>query len=92
MTARSPTATIVVTDERRPTVTARNEFKRQVRQTALLTVALSAALIFGITVLAGGDWIPGAIIVAASLIGLARQVPVIDKLCRQTPPESPHSS
>ena len=28
-------------------------------------------------VLAGGDWIPGAIIVVASLIGLARQIPII---------------
>ena len=67
-------------------MTAKNEFTRQVRQAVLLTVALSAALIFGITVLAGGDWIPGAIIVAASLIGLARQIPVINRLCRQTPP------
>ena len=72
-------------------MTARNEFNRQVRQTALLTVALSAALIFGITVLAGGDWIPGSIIVTASLIGLARPIPIISKLCRQTPPEPPHS-
>jgi len=72
-------------------VTARHEFNRQVWQTALLTVALSAALIFGITVLAGGDWIPGTVTVAASLIGLARQVTVINRLCRQTPPEPPHS-
>jgi hypothetical protein len=32
-------------------------------------------------VLAGGDWIPGAIIVAAALVGLARQIPLIRKLC-----------
>ena len=51
-------------------MTAKDEFNRQVRLTALLTVGLLAALIFGIIVLAGGDWIPGTIIVAASLIGL----------------------
>ena len=58
-------------------MTAKDEFNRQVRRTALLTVALLAALIFGIVVLAGGDWMPGTLIVAASLIGLASQVPVI---------------
>ena len=72
-------------------MTARNEFNRQVRQAAFLTVGLLAALCFGIIVLAGGDWIPGTIIVAAGLIGLARQIPVISRLCRQTPPEPPHS-
>jgi hypothetical protein len=70
-------------------VTTKDEFNRQVRQTALLTVALSAALVFGIIVLAGGDWIPGTLIVAASLIALARQVPTISKLCNQMPP-APH--
>ena len=69
---------------------AKDEFNRQVRRTALLTVALLAALIFGIIVLAGGDWIPGTLIVASTLIGLARQIPVINRLCRQTPPSSPH--
>ena len=67
-------------------MTARDEFNRQVRQTALLTVALVAALIFGIIVLAGADWIPGTLIVAASAIGLARLIPIINKLCRQAPP------
>jgi len=71
-------------------VTTRDEFKRQVRQTTLLTVALLAALIFGIVVLAGRDWIPGTLIVAASLIGLARQIPIISRLCNQTPPAPPH--
>jgi len=61
---------------------------RQVRLTAFLTVGLLAALIFGIIVLAGGDWLPGTIIVAASLVGLGRQVPVIIGLCRQ-PPTTP---
>ena len=71
-------------------MTAKDEFNRQVRVTALLTVGLFAALVFGIIVLAGGDWLPGTIIVAASLIGLARQIPVINKLCRQAPPSPPH--
>jgi hypothetical protein len=75
---------------RRRTVTAKDEFNRQVRLTAFLTVGLVAALIFGIIVLAGGDWIPGSLIVAASLIGLARQIPVINKLCRQASPSPPH--
>ena len=69
---------------------AKDEFNRQVRLTALLSVALLAALVFGIFVLAGGDWVPGTIIVAASVIGLARQIPVINKLCRQAPPSPPH--
>jgi hypothetical protein len=67
-------------------VTAKDEFNRQVRRTALLTVGLLAALSFGIIVLAGRDWIPGTVIVAASLIGLASQVPVINKLRREAPP------
>jgi hypothetical protein len=73
-------------------VTAKDEFNRQVRLTALLTVGLLAALIFGIIVLAGGDWIPGTVIVAASLIGLGRQIPIINKLCRQAPPSPPHGT
>ncbi len=71
-------------------MTGKDEFNRQVLQTALLTVALLAALIFGIIVLAGGDWIPGTLIVAASLIGLAGQIPIINKLCNQAPPSPPH--
>ena len=70
-------------------MTAKDEFNRQVRLTALLTVGLLAALIFGLIVLAG-DWIPGTVIVAASLIGLARQIPVVIKLCRQVPPSPRH--
>ena len=67
----------------------KQEFNRQVRRTAFLTVGLSAALVFGIVVLAGGDWIPGTIIVAATLIGLARQVPVIRRLCSADSSPSP---
>ena len=71
-------------------MTAKEEFNRRVWQTALLTVGLLAALIFGIIVLAGADWIPGTIIVVASLIGLATQIPIIAKLCRGAAPSPPH--
>jgi hypothetical protein len=69
------------------TMIRKNDFNRQVRRTVLLTVGLLSALIFGMIVLAGGDWIPGTLIVAASLIGLASQVRVINKLCNQAPPQ-----
>jgi hypothetical protein len=71
-------------------VTAKDEFNQQMRQTALLTLALLSALIFGIIVLAGADWIPGTLIVAASVIGLVRLIPTISRLCRQAPPSPPH--
>jgi hypothetical protein len=71
-------------------VTAEDEFNRQVRLVALLTVGLLAALVFGIIVLASGDWMPGTLNVAASLIGLVRQIPAINKLCRHAPPLPPH--
>ena len=58
-------------------MTAKEDFKRRAWRTALLTVGLLAALIFGAIVLAGGDWIPGTIIVVASVIGLAGQIPII---------------
>jgi len=67
-------------------MTAKEEFNRQVRRAAFLTVGLLAALVFGIIVLAGADWIPGTLIVVASLIGLAGQLSVINRLCRQAPP------
>jgi hypothetical protein len=66
-------------------MTAREDFTRRVWRTALLTLGLLAALIFGILVLVGGDWIPGAIIVAASLAGLGSQVPIIARLCNGVP-------
>ena len=71
-------------------MTAKDEFNRQVRRTALLIVGLLAALVFGIIVLAGGDWIPGTIIVAAAVIGLGRQIATINRLCRHAPPSPPH--
>jgi hypothetical protein len=71
-------------------VTAKEDFDRQVWRTALLTVGLLAAFIFGIIVLAGSDWIPGVIIVVASLIGLARQIPIVARLCSGSAPSPPH--
>jgi uncharacterized membrane protein YjjP (DUF1212 family) len=60
------------------------DFNHQVWQVALLSVALAACLAFGIVVLASGDWLPGTIIVVASTVGLAREVPVIRRLRRTT--------
>ena len=71
-------------------MTAKEDFNRRVWRTALLTVGLLAALIFGVIVLAGGDWIPGAIMVVASLIGLVTQIPMIARLCRAAAPSPPH--
>ena len=68
-------------------MTDKQEFNRQVRRTAVTTVALGFALLFGIIVLAGGDWLPGGIIVVAALVGLARQVPPIRKLCTGPAPQ-----
>jgi predicted NAD/FAD-dependent oxidoreductase len=58
-----------------------HSFNQQVWRVAIVSVALGACLIFGIVVLASGDWLPGGIIVAASAVGLAREVPVIRNLC-----------
>jgi hypothetical protein len=62
-------------------MTDKQEFNHQVRRAAVITVALSFALVFGIIVLAGGDWIPGGITVVAALVALAREIPRIRRLC-----------
>ena len=62
-------------------MTDKQEFNRLVRRTAATTVALAFGLLFGIILLAGGDWIPGGITVAATLVGLTVQIPLIHKLC-----------
>jgi hypothetical protein len=67
----------------------RNQFNKQVWRAAILTVALGACLVFGIIVLASGDWLPGGIILAASTVGLVRQIPVIRRLCSTGYPTSP---
>lgn len=64
-------------------------FTRQARRTAFLTVALFAALIFGIVVLANGDWMPGATIVVASLIALGVQIPSSASCAATLPPHRP---
>jgi hypothetical protein len=68
------------------------EFSHQIRRTAITTLALAAGLVFGIVLLAMSDWIPGAIIVAVTGVGLAREVPVIRKLCSTDWPTSPPTS
>jgi hypothetical protein len=64
-------------------------FKRLVLRTAFATVGFAAGLVFGILLLIDGDWIPGAIIVAATLVGLAGQVFVIRRLCTEGRSPSP---
>ena len=71
-------------------MTAKEDPNRRAWRTALLTVGLLAALIFGVIVLAGGDWIPGVIIVVASLTGLVAQIPIIARLCSGAAPSPPH--
>jgi hypothetical protein len=74
---------------REVSVADKEQFDRRVRRTAFLTVGLAAALVFGIMVLISGDWVPGTIIVAATVIGLAKQVPVIRRLCSERSSSSP---
>ena len=70
-------------------MTERQKWTRLVWRISLLTVGLAAALIFGILVLAGGDWVPGTVIVVASVVGLAGQVPAIRKVCSSPVPGPP---
>jgi predicted tellurium resistance membrane protein TerC len=70
-------------------VADKEQLTREVRRRAFLTVGLAAALVFGIIVLVTGDWIPGTIIIAATLIGLGKQVPVIRRLCSEESSPSP---
>jgi hypothetical protein len=67
----------------------RHDFNKQVQRAAILTVALGACLVFGVIVLASGDWLPGGIIVAAASVGLVRQIPLIRNLCRTGSQSSP---
>jgi hypothetical protein len=70
----------------------KEDFTRQVRRAAFLTIALVVALVFGVIVLARGDWLPGGIIVASSLIGLASHIPVVRKVCNEGPEPAPPRS
>ena len=67
-------------------------FNHQVRQTAFLTAGVVFGLVFGIILLASGDWIPGGIIAVAGVIVLSVQIPVIAKLCRGGTAPSPPAS
>lgn len=70
----------------------REDFNHQVRRTAIMTVALTAGLVFGLILLASSDWIPGGIIVTATVIGLGAEIPLIRKLCStELPPAPPRS-
>ncbi len=70
----------------------REDFNHQVWRTAIMTLAFAAGLVFGIILLVSGDWIPGGIIVASTVVGLAVQIPVIRRLCStELPPSSPTS-
>ena len=69
-------------------MTDKEDFKHQVRRTAIMTLAFAAGMVFGIILLATGDWIPGGILVAATVIGLAVEIPVIRKLCSTDPTRS----
>lgn len=70
----------------------REDFNHQVRRTAITTLAFAAGLVFGIILLASNDWVPGGIIVAATVVGLAVEIPVIRKLCTTELPPSPPKS
>jgi CHASE2 domain-containing sensor protein len=50
------------------------------RRAVTVTIALTGALVFGILVLAGGDWIPGTITVIAAVVGIAAQIRELDRL------------
>ena len=64
-----------------PTMANHRNFSHQIWRAAIITSALGACLIFGIIVLTSSDWLPGGIIVAASTVGLAREIPIICSLC-----------
>lgn len=66
-----------------------DDFNHLVRRTAAFTLAFFAGLVFGIILLTSGDYIPGAIIVVATLAGLATQIPIIHKLYSEGPGPSP---
>ncbi len=56
---------------------------------AVIVAGFVLAGAFGIILIATGDWVPGGIIVAAALVGLAVQIPALRKLRREGPAASP---
>jgi hypothetical protein len=88
-----PDATIEAVDNRRSfSMSEKEKWNREVMRAASLTIALTATLAFGIVVLATGDWVPGTVIVVASLVGLVREVPVIRRLCSSPAPGPPRGT
>ena len=59
------------------------------RRAVFLILALGAALTFGVLVLAGEDWLPGAIIVVASAIGLAQQIRQVGRVAPRSSSRKP---
>jgi hypothetical protein len=65
------------------------DFRHLVRRTAVATFGFAAGLVFGIILLViDHDWIPGSIIIAASLVGLAAQIPGIRRVRSEGPSSS----
>lgn len=65
---------------------------REARSAARLAVYVAvfvAIVAVGIVLLATGNWIPGGVILAAALVGLAAQIPVIRNARREGPTPSP---
>ena len=71
-------------------MTAKEDFSRRVWRTALLAVGLLRLAHLRGHRAGRRNWVPGAIIVVASLIGLARQIPIIARLCSEAAPSSRH--
>jgi hypothetical protein len=61
-------------------------FRREARFIAPIAFALAFAAggVFGVVLLADSDWIPGGILVASGLVGLALQIPAITKQWRES--------
>ncbi len=63
------------------------------RRLLVISAGFVASMGFGIILLASGDWIPGGIIMAAAIVGLAVQIPGLWQLHRERsgpgPPRSP---
>jgi hypothetical protein len=56
--------------------------RRAKKLAVLWAIAYLASLTFGVLLLVDGDWLPGAIIVAAALAGLAALIRVVCRLRR----------
>lgn len=65
----------------------------RLRRLLVISAGFVASMGFGIILIASGDWIPGGIIVAAALVGLAVQIPGLRQLHRErSGPSPPRSS